>query len=48
MKTSGLAAFPFVTPFGLIGLPWWIPALILGREAVHVRLPPDRRAAAAW
>ncbi len=32
MKTSGLAAFPFVTPFGLIGLPWWIPVLILGRE----------------
>ena len=32
MKTSGLAAFPFVTPFGLIGLPWWIPTLILGRE----------------
>lgn len=33
MKPSGLAAFPFVTPFGLIGLPWWIPVLILGREA---------------
>jgi len=33
MKTSGLAAFPFVTPFGLIGLPWWIPVAILGREA---------------
>ena len=33
MKSSGLAAFPFVTPFGLIGLPWWIPTLILGREA---------------
>ena len=32
MKTSGLAAFPFVTPLGLIGLPWWIPVLILGRE----------------
>lgn len=32
MKTSGLAAFPFVTPFGLIGLPWWILAVILGRE----------------
>jgi CDP-diacylglycerol---glycerol-3-phosphate 3-phosphatidyltransferase len=33
MKASGLAAFPFVTPFGLIGLPWWILAVILGREA---------------
>ncbi len=33
MKSSGLAAFPFVTPIGLIGLPWWIPTLILGREA---------------
>jgi CDP-diacylglycerol---glycerol-3-phosphate 3-phosphatidyltransferase len=32
-KASGLAAFPLVTPFGLIGLPWWIPVLILGREA---------------
>lgn len=32
MKASGLAAFPFVTPFGLIGLPWWIPVVILGRE----------------
>jgi phosphatidylglycerophosphate synthase len=33
MKPSGLAAFPFVTPFGLIGLPWWIPVVIIGREA---------------
>jgi phosphatidylglycerophosphate synthase len=33
MKPSGLAAFPFVTPVGLIALPWWIPVLILGREA---------------
>ena len=24
--------FPFVTPFGLIGLPWWIVAIVLGRE----------------
>ncbi|MDE3174297.1 MAG: CDP-alcohol phosphatidyltransferase family protein [Gemmatimonadota bacterium] len=32
MKATGLAAFPFVTPFGLIGLPWWIPVVILGRE----------------
>ena len=32
MKSSGLAAFPFATPIGLIGLPWWIPTLILGRE----------------
>jgi CDP-diacylglycerol---glycerol-3-phosphate 3-phosphatidyltransferase len=32
MKASGLAAFPFATPIGLIGLPWWIPIVILGRE----------------
>ena len=32
-RRGGGAAFPFVTPFGLIGLPWWIPALIIGREA---------------
>jgi len=26
-------SFPFVTPFGRIGLPWWIFAVIIGREA---------------
>lgn len=26
--------FPFVTPMGLVGLPWWIVAIVLGREAV--------------
>jgi CDP-diacylglycerol---glycerol-3-phosphate 3-phosphatidyltransferase len=26
-------AFPYVTPFGVIGLPWWIIAVVLGREA---------------
>jgi CDP-diacylglycerol--glycerol-3-phosphate 3-phosphatidyltransferase len=25
-------AFPYVTPFGLVGLPWWILAVVLGRE----------------
>jgi CDP-diacylglycerol--glycerol-3-phosphate 3-phosphatidyltransferase len=25
-------AFPFVTPIGNFGLPWWIVALVLGRE----------------
>lgn len=24
--------FPYVTPFGLVGLPWWILAVVLGRE----------------
>ena len=24
--------FPFLTPFGLAGLPWWILAVVLGRE----------------
>jgi CDP-diacylglycerol--glycerol-3-phosphate 3-phosphatidyltransferase len=32
-RGDGGAAFPFVTPLGLIGLPWWIPAVIIGREA---------------
>ena len=27
-------AFPFVTPFGLVGLPWWVVAIVLGREVV--------------
>ena len=26
------AAFPFVTPWGPVGLPWWILAIVLGRE----------------
>ena len=26
------AAFPFITPWGPVGLPWWILALVLGRE----------------
>ncbi|MBA2683616.1 MAG: CDP-alcohol phosphatidyltransferase family protein [Gemmatimonadaceae bacterium] len=26
-------AFPYVTPFGVFGLPWWIIAVVLGREA---------------
>lgn len=31
--TSGARiAWPFVTPFGLVGLPFWIVAIILGRE----------------
>ena len=30
---GGAAAFPFLTPFGVFGLPWWILAVILGREA---------------
>jgi CDP-diacylglycerol---glycerol-3-phosphate 3-phosphatidyltransferase len=26
--------FPYLTPAGMIGLPWWILALVLGRELV--------------
>ncbi|MDB4906420.1 MAG: pgsA [Gemmatimonadetes bacterium] len=26
------AAFPFLTPFGPVGLAWWIVAVVLGRE----------------
>jgi phosphatidylglycerophosphate synthase len=29
---SPKAAFPFLTPWGPIGLPWWIVAVVLGRE----------------
>ena len=29
---SGGVAFPFLTPWGLVGLPWWILAIVLGRE----------------
>jgi CDP-diacylglycerol---glycerol-3-phosphate 3-phosphatidyltransferase len=31
---AALGTFPFVTPFGIVGLPLWIIAVILGREAV--------------
>ena len=27
-------SFPFVTPVGLVGLPWWIVAVVLGRELI--------------
>jgi len=33
---GGLGAndvFPYLTPFGVYGLPWWIIAVVLGREA---------------
>ncbi len=30
--TKGAAAFPFITPWGPVGLPWWILAIVLGRE----------------
>jgi phosphatidylglycerophosphate synthase len=30
--THGDPTLPFVTPFGLIGLPWWIVAIVIGRE----------------
>ena len=30
--SGGGVAFPLVTPLGLIGLPWWILAVVLGRE----------------
>jgi len=29
---GGRLAFPFVTPLGLVGLPFWIIAVVLGRE----------------
>lgn len=29
---SESAAFPFVTPLGPVGLPWWIMVVVLGRE----------------
>ncbi|HUO51173.1 MAG TPA: CDP-alcohol phosphatidyltransferase family protein [Gemmatimonadaceae bacterium] len=31
-RAPGSVVFPYVTPFGIIGLPWWILALVLGRE----------------
>ena len=30
----GRPPFPFVTPLGLVTLPWWIVLVVLGREAV--------------
>src|SRR5439155_20582806 len=24
--------FPFITPLGPVGLPWWVVAIVLGRE----------------
>ena len=34
MASEGVvgAAFPFLTPFGAIGLPWWVLVVIVGRE----------------
>ena len=33
VRTDGQgAAFPFLTPWGPVGLPWWILAIVLGRE----------------
>jgi phosphatidylglycerophosphate synthase len=29
----GIRSFPFATPFGAVGLPWWVIAIVLGREA---------------
>jgi phosphatidylglycerophosphate synthase len=29
---GGRAAFPFITPLGTVRLPWWIVAVVLGRE----------------
>ena len=28
----GIRSYPFVTPFGAVGLPWWVIAVVLGRE----------------
>ena len=33
IATSGThSSYPFVTPFGLVGLPFWIVAVVIGRE----------------
>lgn len=32
MTESGRAAFPFVTPLGPVGLPWWVLVIVVGRE----------------
>jgi CDP-diacylglycerol---glycerol-3-phosphate 3-phosphatidyltransferase len=31
-REGASAAFPFLTPWGPVGLPWWILAIVLGRE----------------
>lgn len=30
--SGDVAAFPYLTPWGPVGLPWWILAIVLGRE----------------
>ena len=30
--TSEASSLPFLTPFGHVGLPWWILAIVIGRE----------------
>ena len=30
---TGAAAYPLLTPFGAVGLPWWVLAVVIGREA---------------
>jgi len=32
MSLGSAHAFPFQTPFGTVGLPWWIVAIVIGRE----------------
>lgn len=32
VRTAGAVYFPVVTPLGRVGLPWWILAVVLGRE----------------
>lgn len=32
VAVGGALSYPFVTPIGLVGLPFWIVALVLGRE----------------
>lgn len=29
---TGLSAYPYLTPFGAVGLPWWVLAVVIGRE----------------
>ena len=31
-EASNAMAFPFITPFGYVGLPWWVLAVVIGRE----------------
>ena len=33
-RVPGASQFPFATPFGDVPLPWWIVAVVLGREVV--------------